>query len=152
MCNRPFKNKYEMDETLIANWNKRVKNGHDVFFLGDFSFYGKDKTTEICNKLNGNKYLIKGNHDSHSAKYYEDCGFTKAYDFPIILENFWILSHEPILFDKNSTFYNIHGHVHNNVDTEPSQTHYCVSVEPINYKPIDFEVIRDTAMCKIERR
>ena len=154
MCDRPFKDKQEMDEAMIAKWNKKVKNGHDVYFLGDFSFYGKDTTTEICKRLNGNKYLIKGNHDSHSAKYYEDCGFTKAYDFPIILENFWILSHEPIPFDDDTMFFNIHGHLHNNINHETydnSTTHYCVSVELLNYEPIDFDKVRDIAMCRIER-
>ena len=155
MCDRPFKDKHEMDEVMISNWNKKIKNGHDVFFLGDFSFYGKDKATEICKKLNGNKYMIKGNHDSHSVEYYQDCGFKRVYDFPIILENFWVLSHEPIPFNDDTMFFNIHGHLHNNVtyeQREESTTHYCVSVELLDYKPIDFDKVRDIAMCRIERR
>ncbi len=151
-CNRPFQNKYEMDETIILNWNKRIKEGHDVFFLGDFSFYGKDRTTEICNLLNGNKKLIKGNHDTHSNKYYVDCGFDQVYDFPIIVENFWILSHEPIELKSDYPFFNIHGHIHNNIIYEgKSLTHYCVSVEQTNYKPLDFEKIRNEVICRIER-
>ena len=30
LCNRPFNNLEEMDEALITNWNKKVKNGDTV--------------------------------------------------------------------------------------------------------------------------
>lgn len=151
-CNRPFADKYEMDGILIDNWNKRIKNGHDVYVLGDFSLYGKDRTTEICSQLNGNKFLVKGNHDSHSSVYYRDCGFKNVYEFPIILEGFWILSHEPLHIDSTAPFFNIHGHIHNNiVYPENSLSHFCVSVEQTEYKPVDFEKVKNTVMMRIER-
>ena len=61
--NRPFKDVEEMNNTLINNWNKRVKHKDEVYILGDFSFGNKEQTLDLLNKLNGRKYLIKGNHD-----------------------------------------------------------------------------------------
>lgn len=151
-CSRPFSDIYEMEKEIIKNWNNRIKAGHDVYFLGDFSFYGKDRTTEICKSLNGNKIMIKGNHDSHSSVYYRDCGFEEVYKYPLILEGFWILSHEPLLMTEETPFFNIHGHIHNTLILPNSTTHYCVSVEQTNYKPLDFEKIRDEVMCRIERK
>lgn len=64
MCERPFASVMEMDEALIANWNSRVRPGDMVWHLGDFAM-GHDPETcrEIFGRLNGTKFLIKGNHD-----------------------------------------------------------------------------------------
>lgn len=62
-CNRPFRDKYEMDRVMIERWDKVVKPTDVVYHLGDFSFYGATKTKEIIQKLNGRKILIRGNHD-----------------------------------------------------------------------------------------
>lgn len=37
-CDRPFASVEEMDETLIANWNGRVRANDTVFILGDMFF------------------------------------------------------------------------------------------------------------------
>ena len=77
--NRPFTNVNEMDESLINNWNQAVSDEDKVFMIGDFSFYTKETTTDICLRLKGHKILIKGNHDTNSEEYYRQCGFEKAY-------------------------------------------------------------------------
>jgi len=54
-----------MDETLIENWNSRVKLGDIVFHLGDFAFKSsKSDIKNILDRLNGQIILIAGNHDS----------------------------------------------------------------------------------------
>lgn len=141
--NRPFKTVEEMDNVLINNWNKVVKSNNKIFFLGDFSFYNKEKTIQICNKLNGRKIMIKGNHDNNSNKYYFDCGFENVIEYPIILENFWILSHEPMYINSNMPYANLFGHVHNNkIYCDYSEQSFCVCAERINYTPIEFNDIK----------
>lgn len=69
-CKRPFSSKEEMNETLIKNWNDTVKPSDDIFYMGDFSL-NKKSVVEITPRLNGNKYLIPGNHDlchTHNPK------------------------------------------------------------------------------------
>ena len=44
-------------------WNNKIKKDDIVFHLGDVSFAGTIKTREILEQLNGDKYLIRGNHD-----------------------------------------------------------------------------------------
>ena len=58
-ANRPFKDIEEMNNTLIDNWNKKVKLKDEVYILGDFSFGNKEQTLDLLDKLNGRKYLIK---------------------------------------------------------------------------------------------
>lgn len=139
-CNRPFLSIEEMNDTLIYNWNKIVKNNDRVFMLGDFALCGKDKIIEIGQKLNGRKILILGNHDGASLPTYYNAGFEMVSKFPIIFQDFFILSHEPIEFlPLNTPFVNIFGHVHNDMRF-PTITPRgaCVSVERWNYMPVEF--------------
>ena len=69
-CNRPFASVELMNETLIKNWNNTIKNGDVVYVLGDFCFGGSGKYAETLTRLNGKKFLIRGNHDIEKDKNY----------------------------------------------------------------------------------
>lgn len=142
--NRPFANINEMDEELIKRYNDVVREEDKVFILGDFSFYGKQKTSEICNRLNGKKILIMGNHDLKPAKYYRDCGFYESIHYPIIFEGFWILSHEPVYINENMPYANIFGHVHSSkIYSDYSPQSFCACVERWDYAPVSFKKIKE---------
>lgn len=141
--NRPFADIYAMEEAIIENWNTVVNQNSEVFVLGDFSLYDKDKTLEICHRLNGKKTLVIGNHDMQSPKYYLECGFDNVSMYPIIIDKFWILSHEPLYVNENMPYANIFGHVHSNkMYADYCAQSFCVSVERINYTPINFSKIK----------
>lgn len=59
---RPFSSVSEMDNTLINNWNSVVKPRDTVYHLGDFCF---GNGVDVFNALNGQKFLIRGNHDKY---------------------------------------------------------------------------------------
>lgn len=46
LCNRPYKNIDEMNESLIDNWNNIVSKNDTVYILGDITM-GKSKNKEI---------------------------------------------------------------------------------------------------------
>ncbi|MCI5753008.1 MAG: metallophosphoesterase [Oscillospiraceae bacterium] len=141
--NRPFADVQEMDDTIIRNWNRAVSDGDRVFVVGDFSACGREKTADICRSLNGRKYLIMGNHDTESEQFYISCGFENAVCYPIILDGFWILSHEPMYVNSNMPYANIFGHVHGNpIYTDFSKQSFCVCCERIGYTPAEFEEIK----------
>lgn len=138
--NRPFEDAIKMDQELISRWNSVVNKDDDVYVLGDFGAEGKEAF--ILSQLNGKKFLVKGNHDVKTNQYYRDSGFEEVYDYPIIICEFWILSHEPLYVNANMPYANLFGHVHNSpIIKTYSEQHYCVSVERINYKPISFDNI-----------
>lgn len=139
--NRPYASKTEMTEALIQNWNELITKADEVYVLGDFGASGSE--TEILGRLNGIKYLVKGNHDIYSNEYYRQAGFAEVYDCPILLEKFWILSHEPLYVNENMPYANLFGHVHNSpLFKDYSSQHFCVSVERTAYAPISFEQIK----------
>ena len=75
-CNRPFKDVFQMNETIIKRHNERVKPEDFFYFLGDFCFKNsnesrgegaKTKAQEWNERLNGNKIFVKGNHDKNNS-------------------------------------------------------------------------------------
>ncbi|MDE6520366.1 MAG: metallophosphoesterase [Ruminococcus sp.] len=141
--NRPFSSVSDMDSMLVKNWNDTVSENDTVFLLGDLSFCNKEKTAEICHSLNGEKFLVMGNHDTENEQFYYECGFSGVSRYPIIYNNFWILSHEPLYINKNMPYANIFGHVHGNpIYKDVSERSFCVSVERINYTPIEISEIQ----------
>lgn len=143
LCKRPFKTIEDMDKTLAENWNNTVDAYDKVFVLGDVSFYSKEKTRTLITRLNGQKVLVKGNHDEQSDQWYLDCGFEKVYDMPVLFHDFFLLSHKPLEWlDKESVFGNLHGHIHDDhryLHFTPRS--YNVSVEMNKYAPVLFETI-----------
>ena len=136
---RPFASVELMKETIKQNWNNTVSETDEVYVLGDVG----QIDNEFLNSLNGTKFLVKGNHDTQDNQYYRDLGFKEVYDKPILLESFWILSHEPLYINENMPYANLFGHVHNNpIYKTCSSRSYCVCVERIGYIPISFEAIK----------
>ncbi|MBP3205702.1 MAG: phosphoesterase [Lachnospiraceae bacterium] len=144
--NRPFEDTTQMNEAMIRNWNRIVAPSDIVYFLGDV---GADSYVA---RLNGIKYLVKGNHDTASNDHYREIGFAEVYDLPVIYDSYWILSHEPLYINRNMPYANIFGHVHANpAYRDISSRSYCVSVERISYTPVPLERIR-TAILEAQER
>lgn len=143
--NRPFSSVDEMNNTLINNWNSRVKRRDKIFVLGDFCFGASSHAEEILRNLSGYKVLIMGNHDTLSPKSFLKAGFDEVYRHPIIYDGFYILSHEPMYVNSNMPYANIFAHVHSNPTyANYSKQTFCVSVErpDLMYYPIEFNRIK----------
>src|SRR5574343_530799 len=108
-----------------------------VYHLGDVAI--NKRCLQTLSRLNGDKVLIKGNHDIFQLKeylpYFRDI---RAYH---VLDRF-ILSHIQVHESQKERFKgNIHGHLHEKTLTDP--WYRCVSVEQINYTPIAYDVIKE---------
>ena len=135
-CNRPFKDVNEMNETIIKRWNEVVQKEDTVYHLGDFGFGTKEQLQSIFNRLNGNKYLIMGNHDLKVGKnYYLDLGFINVYKNKYEFDKY-VLTHRLIEVEGNTI--NIYGHIHDKpIDKKfDNQNHICVSIDKTQFKPV----------------
>ncbi|WP_294148656.1 metallophosphoesterase [uncultured Clostridium sp.] len=142
---RPFKSGREMDETLISNWNETVGGADTVYHLGDVAWnMEKEELKTLVGKLNGRKILIQGNHDmSYSVREWMEIGFEEVYPLPVVLEGFFMLSHEPMYVNSYSPYANIFGHVHGNPMYRDKSGHsFCACVERTNYRPVPFDKIK----------
>ena len=148
---RPWDDPQEMDEAMIKAWNETVRPTDKVYHLGDAVI--NRKSLKTLGRLNGDKVLIRGNHDIfRDDEYREYFRELRAYH----VMNGMILSHIPVHEDSLGRFgVNIHGHLHyrrvrrpHKVDVRTGQTVYsneidpryhCVCVEQTDYRPILFE-------------
>lgn len=96
-CNRPFHDEFYMNEEIIENFNKLIKPNDRLIIIGDGFFnLSTQEMTEILNRLNGHKILIRGNHDQKPHKMM-DMGFDICVEEAVmIIHNERIqLSHYP---------------------------------------------------------
>ena len=148
---RPWDNPEDMDEAMVKAWNDRVRPSDKVYHLGDVVINRKAMSTLA--RLNGDKVLIRGNHDifrdEEYTRYFREL---RAYH----VMNGMILSHIPLHEASLGRFgVNIHGHLHSGrvkkargVDAktgavlysdENDVRYHCVCVEQTGFAPILLE-------------
>ena len=141
-CNRPFSSIEEMNEVLIQRWNEVVKPKDTVYHLGDFIWSSSIiKIKEICDRLNGKKILIFGNHDDKKQLLNSGC-FSQCfsyYDFKF-KDKFIVLSHYPmeVWNKKHHGAVHFHGHCHGTLE-RIIPNRFDAGVDSHNYYPISLE-------------
>ena len=132
-----------MNEHMIEKWNSQVKDGDIIYHLGDVFIGDKEKFQQLWPRLNGKKRLVVGNHDD--IKYMVNGKFFSKISMWRTFKEFGLLlTHVPV--DINSIIRvgeggkNVHGHLHQN--QSPTKHHINVSVEQINYTPVNIDSIR----------
>ena len=146
---REFTDVDHMNETMVQRHNSVVRPGDKVYFLGDVVMSKKSSALQILGRMNGEKVLIKGNHDQCSlsayAQYFKDV--RGSHQFSGL-----IMTHIPIHTESLARWgLNIHGHLHYNVvkmplSHIPDRRYFNASMERLNYTPISLEEIKQ--QCK----
>lgn len=159
LCNRPYGSVEEMNEALITNWNNKVGKNDIVFHLGDFCFGSSTKWNKILERLNGNIYLILGNHDSvnlkdNSKQYFEHI----TYQMSIHIDGWKLyLNHYPFLcfggaWSPERLVVQAFGHVHSGPNCHGLDSirlinlfssQYDVGVDNNNYEPISWKEFKN---------
>lgn len=117
--NRPFKDVDEMNYELVRRWNSVVSPGDCVYVLGDMFWCKPAEAAPVLTQLNGQKFLVKGNHDQTGNKDF-DKHFVKISEYMEIKDDGRkiVLCHYPIVCFKNHYYgsYHLYGHVHNSFE------------------------------------
>ena len=158
-----------MNEKLVENWNRVVPEDGTVFHLGDFAFGGSALWNSIIPRLNGQIYLIIGNHDRKNLRQgYMDKFVGVLPQMQIQIEKRSIyLNHYPFLCYGGSyrndadAVWQLFGHVHSGptssgldcdrlVHLFPYQ--YDVGVDNNSYTPISWEEVKKKIQHQIDGR
>lgn len=149
-CNRPFLNVDEMNARLIENWNDIIKPNDIIFHLGDIALCNYNKLSTLLEQLNGQIYLINGNHDCNFKHFPNK--IKEVFDMVTIKikddnKQILILSHYPLrTWSQSSTgAWNLCGHIHssptNIFELDPLQ--YDVGVDNNNFTPVSYFQIKE---------
>lgn len=154
----------EMDETIIRNWNERIKEDDIVFFLGDFCLSKsseapdsrKDAFDYYRSQLNGDIIFFKGNHDGNNK--------CKSVIESMVIQHGGkriYLTHNP-KFAKEDFHWNFCGHTHGNQGTFKKLGKKSViidlSVDCWEFRPVDINEINQSYSewckrgCKEEKK
>lgn len=130
----PVRNKFltleEMTDTIIRNFNARVRRDDTVYLLGDFYIGDDNEILEsIVSQLKGHLVFIQGNHDSNHemnnlksmGKQVNDLGFKISLNHRKLM-----LTHFPLEVGKHGPYWSIHGHIHQNKSSQSHQINVCV--------------------------
>jgi calcineurin-like phosphoesterase family protein len=143
---RPWDTAEEMDEAMVQAWNERVRPTDKVYHLGDVVI--NRKALGIMRRLNGDKVLIRGNHDIFKdTDYREHFRELRAYH----VMNGMILSHIPIHPESLGRFgVNIHGHLHANRVMLPGFNGKITDIVDTRYHNVSVEQLPDFAPILFE--
>ena len=131
-----FTDNDDMNEQMIGRWNSVVSNDDLVISVGDFCY---TDPRPWLDQLNGNKILLRGNHDNWCEGY--------AGDWHMILEygkmRFYV-THDPAYVPRDWKDWVIHGHHHYAVQKDGSffphingtTKNINVAAELVNYTPV----------------
>lgn len=145
---REFVDVDHMNEHIVEQHNRVVRPNDKVYFLGDVCMSRKASALDILRRMNGEKILIKGNHDQCSlsayAAHFKDVRGSHQFDG-------LIMTHIPIHPESLARWgLNVHGHLHYQVvrmplSQIPDRRYFNVGMERINYTPISLEEVKKNA-------
>ena len=146
LTKRPFKTIKEMNEKLIQNWNKIVKDEDNIYIIGDLFYKSQDNIEFILSLLKGHKFLIIGNHDKSWIDTIEkDKYFELVTEFLTFNDGqrMITLCHYPMVSFEGR--FHIHGHIHGNTNDvfwptlKKMDKVLNASVEVNNFCPVTFD-------------
>lgn len=146
-CGRPYTDIDHMNEALAENHNTVVGPKDTVWYLGDVMWKYFD-----LNRLNGDKKLIIGNHDSlpEIRHFFSEVNFYHALKGVLPARQLLVLMHYPIE-DWNGRRHgsvHFHGHSHNTLSSH-NLLRFDVGVDAIpGYRPVSL----DEMLVKIKEK
>jgi calcineurin-like phosphoesterase family protein len=146
-ANRPFDDITEMREELIRRHNDVVGPGDLVYHLGDFSFQEPEEAIKVVKRLNGNKFLVWGNHDKalrKSKEFMSQWIWCKDQAEIEVQGTKVVLNHFPMLAWNKSHHgsFHVHGHCHGTLKPDPGARRVDAGVDCFDYYPAHFEEIK----------
>lgn len=157
---RGFSSVEEMNETIIQNHNKIVKENDIIYCLGDCMLNDNQKGMECINRLNGHKVIIRGNHCTNTRiELYKNLPNTEVKGWVDMLKYngyHFYLSHYPTItsnYDEDrplkQTILNLHGHTHDRRKFyQDNPTMYNVALDAHNNTPVSIDQIIEDIKAK----
>ena len=148
-----------MNQTIINNWNSKIKPTDTVFFLGDLSFSDLAKTKNLVHQLNGKIHYVLGNHDDErdikslgrfeSVEDYIHLSILDT-DNPKKWQNIMLFHYAILQWDKaHHDSFHLHGHSHGSLMKDKEYAWYYkrkvldIGCNMHNYTPLSYQEVKE---------
>lgn len=147
-----------MNETIIQNWNKKVGRNDNIYLLGDLSFLRPETTLSCLKRMNGRKFLIRGNNDKKM-----DAAILDEFDWVKDLAEIYVQDKEAekgrqmivlchyamrIWNKSHHGAWHLYGHSHGTLPDDPNSLSLDVGVDNHNFAPISYQEIKEIMKTK----
>lgn len=138
-----FANVEEMNELMIERWNECVKPGDKIYHLGDIVCTREREMSKaidsVLPRLNGVKRICLGNHDAEVPTLVKH--IKKVMLWRLFKDEGFICSHLPMRPEqfRHKVVLNVHGHLHQNIISDPRYFNVCV--ENHDYRPVHIDEV-----------
>lgn len=144
---RGFNNVWDMNQTIVNNWNKAVAPEDDVYLLGDVMLNNNEEGIKLLKQLKGNIHIILGNHDTDTrVALYKECWNVREVTLAAKIKYkgyHFFMTHYPCFtgnLEKESLkkcTCNLFGHTHQNTNFyQDIPFMYHVGVDSHNCTPV----------------
>jgi calcineurin-like phosphoesterase family protein len=149
----------KMNEELVARWNSRVQPNDFIYVLGDFCLGGNgDDAIGFAKRLNGQKYLIFGNHDKALRKnkpfldlfiWAKDFAEIKVPDLDIEgrsrhSQSITLCHYAMRVWNKSHYgAWQLYGHSHGSLADDPTSRQVDVGVDNWDYYPVSYQQLKE---------
>ena len=139
---RPFRDQMDMVEQLINSYNSVVGINDDVYIIGDVCYQKTPEFLKYVERLNGNKILIRGNHEKvftdeqlkpYFSRIIEDGG---GVDIDIKGIQCY-MTHYPTMGKINK--FNLVGHIHSAWKYQLNM--FNIGIDANHFLPVDLDTI-----------
>ena len=156
ICQRPFASVEEMNETMIARHNEVVRKGDLVYHLGDI-FLGRrsgqnkglDEARQLRSRLNGQHFLILGNHDELAKEmpeafiWQKDLHRLRRKSMPEGVPDIVLCHYAMRSWDmKAHGGWHLYGHSHGTLPPDGSPS-FDVGVDCWDFRPVSIEQVKN---------
>ena len=148
---RGFSSAEAHDHALISTWNSVITSGDRVYHLGDVGLGKPAHISSLLAQLNGQLYLIRGNHDSQidtCAKHFiwiKDCFelLVSDEDAPRGRQSIWLAHYAHRVWPKSHYgAWHLYGHSHGNLESLPDHKSFDIGVDCWDLIPQSYEQIK----------
>ena len=142
-----FRDMDEMNEEMVRRWNAVVGAGDRVYHLGDVALGKPVDLLPILERLNGQIYLVRGNHESVAE--HASCAsrfvWIKDYHYLEVEGQKIALLHYAMKVWRNSHHgsWHLYGHSHGSLPESASSLSLDVGVDCWAFAPVSFAEVAE---------
>lgn len=165
-CDRPFESVAAHDRALIENWNAVVSPRDLVYHLGDFAFKSARSVFDVRKRLNGQIYLLLGNHDAlNEADKRAFVHVGNVAEVKVGNRRIWLSHYAHRVWPRSHRgSWHLYGHSHGSLADDPFALSLDVGVDavaqrlagdgspqPQDYRPVSVEELEPIMAAKTFR-